>query len=157
MLDPFLPQSCTVLIHNTEVIMIRSPIDPYVIFECLGCCHLSPLWLACRDASSVPVLALGCPAQTPHWTCLTDHSLGRNSSSGADCAGRPWRSQRAAELVLMVQGRQFFDGCFVALAPFPKQSRYIVGWHLAGHQRSLPRVLRSTMSSTLSVSLPAIS
>ena len=58
-----LAESRTVLIHYADVIMIRSPIDPCLILERLGC-HIPPFRPAHRDASSVPVLALGSPARS---------------------------------------------------------------------------------------------
>src|ERR1017187_2736993 len=103
-LDLFFTEHCAVVIDHTDVMMIRSPIDPRVIPECLGC-RISSFCPTCRDASSIPVLALGCLAQTPHGTCLTDAQPRRDSSSGAGKAlGVAGALGWAIESTSMVQG-----------------------------------------------------
>src|ERR1017187_262216 len=94
-LDLFFTEHCAVVIDHTDVMMIRSPIDPRVIPECLGC-RISSFCPTCRDASSIPVLALGCrrklptgrASRTPNRGAAPRQALGRRGASLALSVGR---------------------------------------------------------------------
>src|ERR1017187_9021901 len=94
-LDLFFTEHCAVVIDHTDVMMIRSPIDPRVIPECLGC-RISSFCPTCRDASSIPVLALGCrrklptgrASRTPNRGATPRQALGRRWASLALSVGR---------------------------------------------------------------------